>query len=159
MAQRLEAFEAAAKRVRDEPGRLSNEQRLILYGYYKQSMFGDAPLNPPGPLAVVGRARHSAWAKLRGMPYQAAMEEYVSLEAEYAPARSGSLSRSTSLTLLDEAGLPLDATRARIPRLAAVADSRLSLSISDPSALLRAGRCRFWSGSACSADSMLRRRS
>lgn len=155
MAQRLAVFEAAAKRVRDEPGRLSNE-RLVLYGYYKQSMFGDAPLDPPDlwSIDIVGRARHSAWAKLRGMPYQAAMEEYVSLEAEYAPSRSASLSRSTSLTLLatlDEAGLPVDASRARIPRWAHPPDRTPLPASTDPLALLHAERCRFWSGSACSA--------
>ena len=48
------AFENAAKSVREQPEGLTAEQRLTFYAYYKQAVSGDAPQDPPGPLAVVG---------------------------------------------------------------------------------------------------------
>jgi acyl-CoA-binding protein len=48
---------------------------LRLYGRFRQARSGDAAaLTDP-----VGRAKHAAWAGLRGMPADAAMRAYIAL--------------------------------------------------------------------------------
>ena len=50
---------------------------LKLYSYYKQATDGDAKGDRPGGFDFVGAAKHDAWAKLKGMSKDEAMQNYI----------------------------------------------------------------------------------
>jgi diazepam-binding inhibitor (GABA receptor modulator, acyl-CoA-binding protein) len=52
---------------------------LKLYALFKQAKVGDAGGNRPGMFDVVGRAKYDAWAGLKGMSKEAAMQAYIDL--------------------------------------------------------------------------------
>jgi diazepam-binding inhibitor (GABA receptor modulator, acyl-CoA-binding protein) len=72
-------FEAAAQAATDLPARPDNETMLKLYALFKQAKAGDAGGNRPGMFDVVGRAKYDAWAGLKGMSKEAAMQAYIDL--------------------------------------------------------------------------------
>lgn len=61
---------------------LSNEDKLELYGYYKQAE--DGPCNTPKPSAfkVVDSAKWKAWKKMNNMPKEEARRRYLGREKE-----------------------------------------------------------------------------
>jgi acyl-CoA-binding protein len=63
------------------PARPDNETMLKLYALYKQGKAGDVAGKRPGMLDMIGRAKYDAWAALRGMSREAAMQAYVDLVA------------------------------------------------------------------------------
>jgi diazepam-binding inhibitor (GABA receptor modulator, acyl-CoA-binding protein) len=69
-------FEAAIKRVNELPSQPTNVQ-LELYGFYKQSLFGDIKGERPGRLNVRARAKYDEWANKKGMPKEDAMKKYI----------------------------------------------------------------------------------
>jgi acyl-CoA-binding protein len=57
-----------------------NEILLQLYSLYKQATEGDAPTDgPANPFDFVARFKHEAWAKLKGLPKEEAMQWYIAL--------------------------------------------------------------------------------
>jgi acyl-CoA-binding protein len=74
-------FEAAAQAATNLPARPDNETMLKLYALFKQAKTGDVTGNRPGMFDVVGRAKYDAWAGLKGMSQEAAMQAYVDLVA------------------------------------------------------------------------------
>jgi len=74
------SFEAAAAAAADFPaGKLSSEQKLHLYGLFKQATVGPAPLAPTtSALDIVGRMKHQAWSGMRDLTRAAAMAKYGS---------------------------------------------------------------------------------
>lgn len=54
---------------------------LELYALYKQSSEGEVHPRRPGPLDVVGRAKYDAWARMKGVNRDAAMQRYIALVA------------------------------------------------------------------------------
>ncbi|RIK20987.1 MAG: acyl-CoA-binding protein [Anaerolineae bacterium] len=70
-------FEAAAAAAMNLPNRPDNETMLKLYALYKQGKVGDASGNRPGMFDMVGRAKYDAWAALRGMSPESAMQAYI----------------------------------------------------------------------------------
>ena len=72
-------FEQAQKEVKTLTKRPSNEQLLALYSLFKQATDGDVSGSRPGMLDMVGRAKHDAWAKLKGTSAAQAMQQYASL--------------------------------------------------------------------------------
>lgn len=81
------AFAAAVDRVNRARGaRLSNDAQLELYASFKQANVGDAPLHAAcGMFDGVARAKHGAWARLRGTSREAAMALYVAAVAKHVP--------------------------------------------------------------------------
>ena len=71
---KFEAAAAAAKKTRKKP---DNATLLKLYSYYKQATEGDVKGDRPGGFDFVGGAKHDAWAKLKGMPVDEAMTNYI----------------------------------------------------------------------------------
>ncbi len=61
----------------------SNELKLKMYALYKQATEGDVKGKRPGMLNVVGRAKYDAWAKLKGMSSEKAMQTYIETLAPY----------------------------------------------------------------------------
>lgn len=72
-------FEQAAKDVRSLPAAPDNATLLRLYALFKQGDVGDAAGDSPGAFDFIGVAKHEAWARLRGMPQEEAMLQYIEL--------------------------------------------------------------------------------
>jgi acyl-CoA-binding protein len=75
-----EQFELAAadsKTLSEKPG---NDILLQLYSLYKQGSVGDVNTDPPSnPFDFVNKAKHEAWAALKGTSTDEAMKAYVEL--------------------------------------------------------------------------------
>jgi acyl-CoA-binding protein len=57
-----------------------NETLLKLYSLYKQATEGDSTDDgPSNPFDFVAKFKHEAWAKLKGLDKQAAMQQYIDL--------------------------------------------------------------------------------
>ncbi|MCA9937382.1 MAG: acyl-CoA-binding protein [Anaerolineales bacterium] len=82
MSDLQEKFTAATAAAQKLPTRPDNETLLQLYALYKQATAGDASGKRPGFTDLVGRAKYDAWAKLKGMGNDAAMQSYVDLVAK-----------------------------------------------------------------------------
>jgi diazepam-binding inhibitor (GABA receptor modulating acyl-CoA-binding protein) len=74
LKSRFEAAAAAAKQSRRRP---DNATMLKLYSYYKQATEGDVRGDRPGGFDFVGGAKHDAWAKLKGVTRDDAMQSYI----------------------------------------------------------------------------------
>jgi len=74
LTTRFEAAAAAAKQTKKRP---DNATLLKLYAFYKQATDGDVAGARPGGFDFVGGAKHDAWAKLKGMSADEAMQGYI----------------------------------------------------------------------------------
>jgi len=72
-------FERAAEDVKQLAKRPTNDELLKLYGLYKQATAGDSTGERLGVLAIEARAKHDAWAKLKGLAPEDARQGYVKL--------------------------------------------------------------------------------
>lgn len=72
-------FDAAAQAATALPQRPDNETMLRLYALFKQARAGDVTGKRPGMFDMVGRAKYDAWAALKGMPPETAMQAYIDL--------------------------------------------------------------------------------
>ena len=79
-------FEAATIRSRTLKSTPPEATLLELYALYKQSTEGDTRGNRPGAFDLVGRAKHDAWATLKGVEREEAMRRYVALVDSLAHA-------------------------------------------------------------------------
>ena len=70
-------FEAAAAAAKQTKRRPDNATLLRLYSYYKQATEGDAKGERPGGFDFVGGAKYDAWAKLKSMTADEAMQNYI----------------------------------------------------------------------------------
>jgi len=73
---RFDAAAADSKTLSTDPG---NDVKLKMYGLFKQAGAGDASGPRPGFTDIVGRAKHDAWAALKGMSSEAAMQQYIDM--------------------------------------------------------------------------------
>jgi acyl-CoA-binding protein len=75
-----EKFQQAVANSKTLTKKPNNETLLQLYALYKQSTEGDATGDSPTNLFdFVAKAKHNAWAELKGKPKEEAMENYVNL--------------------------------------------------------------------------------
>ncbi len=72
-------FDQAAKNIHRLDQRPDNETLLCVYALYKQGAEGDVGGDKPGFFDFVGTAKYEAWAKLKGMPQDEAMQKYADL--------------------------------------------------------------------------------
>ena len=72
-------FQQAAQDSKNLPSRPDNDTLLKLYALYKQATKGDVSGKRPGRFDMVGRAKYDAWAKVKGMSIDEAMQAYVDL--------------------------------------------------------------------------------
>jgi len=76
---------AAALRVSDTGGNkpalvlTPDGPKLKMYGLFKQAGAGDVTGSRPGFADIVGRAKHDAWASLKGTGTEDAMQQYIDL--------------------------------------------------------------------------------
>lgn len=73
-------FEEAVTNSKALSEKPSNDVLLQLYSLYKQATAGDVNTEPPSnPFDFVNKAKHDAWASIKGKSKQDAMQEYVNL--------------------------------------------------------------------------------
>lgn len=74
-------FEAAVDKVRNAPSdgsfKPSNDYKLKMYGLYRQATDGDVSGKRPGMLDMIGRMKYDAWAALKGVGRDEAMQRYI----------------------------------------------------------------------------------
>jgi diazepam-binding inhibitor (GABA receptor modulator, acyl-CoA-binding protein) len=73
-----EEFEEAARKVKSMTG-LDDEQRLQLYGLFKQAVAGDNTTPQPWSIEFVAKAKWDAWNSFKGFPSASAAMAYVYL--------------------------------------------------------------------------------
>ena len=76
------AFERATAESKNLAERPDNATLLKIYALYKQGGSGDNTEPKPGFGDMVARAKWDAWNKLKGMPQDTAMQQYIDLIAE-----------------------------------------------------------------------------
>ena len=72
-------FQAAAAAAQKLARRPDNASLLHLYAYYKQATQGDAGGKRPGFTDPVGQAKFDAWARVKGLTKEQAMQAYILL--------------------------------------------------------------------------------
>lgn len=72
-------FEQAVQRSKQLPEKPDNATLLQIYALYKQATAGDVEGKRPGFSDLVGRAKHDAWAGVKGQSAEAAMQGYIEL--------------------------------------------------------------------------------
>lgn len=70
-------FEAATVAAKQSKKRPDNPTLLKLYSYYKQATDGDVKGDRPGGFDFVAGAKYDAWARLKGMSKDQAMQNYI----------------------------------------------------------------------------------
>ncbi len=80
----MSAFEKAAQAIKDsgnEPDmkKITNEEKLNLYGLYKQATVGDNTTGQPWAVQLEARAKWDAWTTQKGKSKEAAENEYIEL--------------------------------------------------------------------------------
>lgn len=55
----------------------TNAQKLTAYSLFKQATVGDVAGDRPGALEFIARAKYDAWAKLKGVSKEKAMQQYI----------------------------------------------------------------------------------
>lgn len=72
-----QSFDSAVKIVSQMKQQPSNEEKLILYKYYKQATIGDVNIPQPGFLDFTGKAKWDAWNSVKGINSENAMQMYI----------------------------------------------------------------------------------
>jgi len=75
-------FDQALADSKNLPERPDNMTLLKIYALFKQASSGDAQGERPGFTDMVGRAKYDAWAALKGISKEDAMQQYVDLITE-----------------------------------------------------------------------------
>lgn len=80
----MTGFQAAAQAIKDsgnEPGmqKITNDEKLALYGLYKQATTGDNTTAQPWAVQLEARAKWDAWTSHKGKSTEAAQSEYIEL--------------------------------------------------------------------------------
>lgn len=77
-------FEQYAEGVKNEGfvGGLADENKLAIYGLFKQATIGDCNTSRPGMLDFKGKAKWDAWDAKKGMSQEDAKIAYVDLLIE-----------------------------------------------------------------------------
>lgn len=83
-----ELFETAAKRV-FELEVVSDENKLKLYGLFKQSTMGNNKTSQPSMLDFKGKAKWNAWKKQSGKGKARAKTEYIAFVDQLFKEKSG----------------------------------------------------------------------
>jgi len=73
-------FQQATADSKNLPQKPSNEIMLKLYAFYKQATEGDINIEEPSnPFDFVAKAKYNAWAEIKGVSKETAMQDYVDM--------------------------------------------------------------------------------
>ncbi len=84
MTDKAKYFQKAAEDVLKLKS-CSDENKLKLYGLYKQANVGDCNTDKPGFLDFKGKAKWEAWNAVKGKDKEVAKHEYVELVLSLLP--------------------------------------------------------------------------
>jgi len=56
---------------------VSNDDKLILYKYFKQATIGNINIEKPGFLDFQGKAKYNAWLEVKDITKELAMKRYI----------------------------------------------------------------------------------
>ena len=70
-------FNNAVKNVTQMKQHPSNQEKLVLYKYYKQATIGNINIPQPGFLDFTGKAKWDAWNSVKGITSENAMQIYI----------------------------------------------------------------------------------
>ncbi|KAK4743515.1 hypothetical protein SAY87_001516 [Trapa incisa] len=73
----LQEFEEYAEKSKTLPDSTTNENKLILYGLYKQATVGPVNTSRPGMFNMKDRAKWDAWKAVEGKSKEEAMNDYI----------------------------------------------------------------------------------
>jgi diazepam-binding inhibitor (GABA receptor modulator, acyl-CoA-binding protein) len=77
-----EQFEQAIADSKSITAKPDNNTLLQLYSLYKQATQGDAGSDDSSnPFDFIAKAKHNAWAQLKGLDAEGAMKQYIDLIA------------------------------------------------------------------------------
>ncbi|KAL6861638.1 hypothetical protein ACP4OV_017338 [Aristida adscensionis] len=72
-----EEFEEHAEKAKTLPDTTTNENKLILYGLYKQATVGNVNTARPGLFNLKDKAKWDAWKGVEGKAKEEAMTDYI----------------------------------------------------------------------------------
>nr|AAP82942.1 acyl-CoA-binding protein [Tropaeolum majus] len=72
-----EEFEEHAEKAKTLPESTSNENKLILYGLYKQATVGPVNTSRPGIFNMKDRAKWDAWKAVEAKSKEDVMTDYI----------------------------------------------------------------------------------
>ncbi|KAG2603818.1 acyl-CoA-binding domain-containing protein 1-like [Panicum virgatum] len=72
-----EEFEEHAEKAKTLPDSTTDENKLILYGLYKQATVGDVNTGRPAFYDLKGKAKWDAWKAVEGKSKEEAMTDYI----------------------------------------------------------------------------------
>ncbi|MBX2894220.1 MAG: acyl-CoA-binding protein [Cyclobacteriaceae bacterium] len=75
----IDDFNAAVARSKELTKRPTNEELLNLYALFKQATEGDVTGERPGGFDFKAIAKFDAWALLKGIGKEQAMQQYINL--------------------------------------------------------------------------------
>ena len=106
-------FERAAQQAKSLS--LDQNDQLMVYGLYKQSIIGNVNISAPNRLNMVARAKYDAWGKFNGMPQHFAMMKYVEIVEHFTienagkdPSSSATGAEGRILDMMDDSDIIYD---------------------------------------------------
>jgi len=75
----MDQFNDAVERVLHLTKEPSNEDKLKLYGLFKQTTVGDVNVECPSIFNMTGRAKWAAWNEHKGKTTEHAIAEYIAV--------------------------------------------------------------------------------
>ena len=72
-----ENFKFYVEKVKQLKNGPTNEEKLNLYGLYKQAIIGDINISQPWAVQLEANAKWTAWNKNQGMNSNSAKEKYI----------------------------------------------------------------------------------
>lgn len=83
-----EEFDQTAKQVRELPESvaISDEDKLKIYGLYKQATVGDVNIEQPGMFKLKEKKKWEAWNDQKGKSKEQARKEYIETAKMYIPS-------------------------------------------------------------------------
>ena len=77
------ASDGIAAKGKDGKTKMSNDEKLEFYKWYKQATHGDNDTEKPGMFALEAKAKWEIWNKAKGTSKQDSMKKYIELSKKY----------------------------------------------------------------------------
>ncbi|XP_076906670.1 acyl-CoA-binding protein-like [Bidens hawaiensis] len=83
-----EEFEEYVEKAKTLPAGTKNEDKLVLYGLYKQATVGPVNTDRPGMFNMTDRAKWDAWKAVEAKSKDEAMKDYITKVKQLLEAAS-----------------------------------------------------------------------
>ncbi|KAG4123324.1 hypothetical protein ERO13_D11G319700v2 [Gossypium hirsutum] len=85
-----EEFEEYAEKAKTLPENTTNDDKLILYGLFKQATVGPVNTSRPGMFNMKEKYKWDAWKAVEGKPKEEAMNDYITKVKQLQEAAAAS---------------------------------------------------------------------